>query len=83
MPLATMTSKGQVTIPVIVREKLHLHAGDKIDFSFVDKNEVLLRPVTKSVDDVFGCLNAATAGKKASVADMDAAIRKKVKQDFE
>jgi len=66
MALATMTSKGQVTIPGIVREKLHLHAGDKIDFTLID--------------DVFGCLHHAAGGKKASVADMDAAIRQKVQQ---
>nr|MBC8379657.1 AbrB/MazE/SpoVT family DNA-binding domain-containing protein [Planctomycetota bacterium] len=32
MALATLTSKGQVTIPKTVRNSLHLHAGDKVEF---------------------------------------------------
>ena len=32
MPAATMTSKGQVTVPQAVRAALGLHAGTKIDF---------------------------------------------------
>lgn len=83
MPLATLTSKGQITIPGAVRKKLHLHAGDKIDFALISDSEVLLRPVTKGVDDVFGCLNSATNGKKASVAEMNAAIQRKMQHDFE
>ena len=29
---ATLTSKGQITIPVTIREKLHLKAGDVLEF---------------------------------------------------
>jgi len=83
MPLATLTSKGQITIPGSLRKKLHLHAGDKIDFSLIGDNEVLLRPVTRNVDEVFGCLRAAANGKRASVAEMDAGIQRKLQQDFE
>jgi len=32
MPTATLTSKGQITLPAKVREDLGLDAGDKIDF---------------------------------------------------
>ena len=32
MYMATMTSKGQITIPVAVREKLKLEQGDKVVF---------------------------------------------------
>lgn len=81
MSLATLTSKGQITIPRAVREQLHLHAGDKIDFMVIDDGEVLLRPVTREVDEVFGCLNEAAAGKVASVAEMDAAIGEKMRTE--
>jgi antitoxin PrlF len=32
MPRARVTSKGQVTIPRIVRERLELRTGDEIEF---------------------------------------------------
>jgi AbrB family looped-hinge helix DNA binding protein len=32
MPIATLTSKGQLTMPQLVRETLGLEAGDKVDF---------------------------------------------------
>ncbi|PIP02733.1 MAG: AbrB family transcriptional regulator [Zetaproteobacteria bacterium CG12_big_fil_rev_8_21_14_0_65_54_13] len=82
MPLATLTSKGQVTIPSSVRKKLHLHAGDKIDFSMISDTEALLRPVIKDVDAVFGCLKQASNGIKATVTEMNAAIEEKMRQDF-
>ena len=82
MPLATLTSKGQITIPSSVRKKLHLHAGDKVDFSMISETEALLRPVIRDVDGVFGCLRQAGKGKAASVEDMDAAIAAKMRQDY-
>lgn len=32
MPAATLTSKGQITLPAAVRSALGLHAGSKVDF---------------------------------------------------
>lgn len=39
---ATLTSKGQITIPLKVREKLHLKPGDVLDF---DENSPFLKAV--------------------------------------
>jgi len=78
----TLTSKGQVTIPKSIRELLYLHAGDKIEFIITKKNEVVLRPITKKIDDVFGRL--CQTGKKAvSIEQMNLAIMKKVREKFE
>lgn len=32
MPTATLTSKGQITLPLAVRSALGLHTGSKVDF---------------------------------------------------
>ncbi len=56
MQQATLTSKGQITIPKLVRDSLALHAGDKIEFILTHNNEIILKPVTKKVDEVFGRL---------------------------
>jgi antitoxin PrlF len=57
--IATVTSKGQVTIPVIVRRHLGISTHDKLAF-IIEDNQVRLVPVGKSVA-------ARTAGMLKSV----------------
>ena len=56
MPTATMTSKGQITIPVQVRKALGLDAGDKIDFVEFEKGQFRMIPRTASIRDLEGCI---------------------------
>jgi AbrB family looped-hinge helix DNA binding protein len=44
MATATISSKGQITVPVEVRRRLGLKEGDQVEFVFVDGTAVL-RPV--------------------------------------
>ena len=54
MPTATVTSKGQITIPSEVRKALNLQPRDKIDF-FQDRNgRFVLSPRTGSIRDLEG-----------------------------
>lgn len=78
MITATVTSKGQITLPKAVRESLKLRSGDKIAFVINDKEEAVLKPVTKSVDQVFGLLHKK-GQKPVSVEEMDQAIKNKMK----
>ena len=81
MALATLTNKGQVTIPKTVRNSLHLHAGDKVEFVITEDKEALLRPVTRKVDDVFGRLHKP-GRKPVSIDKLDAGIRQKMRANF-
>ena len=73
MALATMTSKGQVTLPKEIRDQLNLSAGDKIDFVVGDGKEVRLLPRNKSLWDLKGSLKRS-GRKPVSLEDMDKAI---------
>ena len=81
MQQTKLTSKGQVTIPKNIRDFLYLHAGDKVEFFITEKDEVLLRPITKKVDDVFGKLFKANR-EPVSIKEMDTAIAKKMQDSF-
>ena len=56
MLTATITSKGQITIPKDVRNLLRLQTGDRVSFVVRDDAEAVMKPIAKSVDDVFGKL---------------------------
>ena len=73
MPLATVTSKGQITIPKEVRDRLQLRSGDQLDFVALEDGTVALRKRALRVDDVFGAF-AHRANRTVSVEEMDAAI---------
>ncbi len=81
MQQATLTSKGQITIPKLVRDSLALHAGDKIEFILTHNNEIILKPVTKKVDEVFGHLFRADR-PTVDISEMDALIKQKIRADF-
>ncbi len=56
MPTATVTSKGQVTLPKKVREALRVRPGDQIDFVLEGEGEVRVRAGRFDVRDLRGLL---------------------------
>lgn len=78
MALATLTTKGQVTIPKNIRESLKLYTGDKIEITVTQSGEAVIRPVSKKVDELFGKLHSAKR-KAVSIEGMNAAIKNKAK----
>jgi len=73
MVTATLTSKGQLTIPKTIRDSLHLRTGGRIAFIVTGHAEAVLKPVTKSVDEVFGLLHSPTQTRR-SIDNMKAAV---------
>jgi len=80
MTLATLTNKGQVTIPKAIRESLGLHPGDKIEFVVLENGKSYIKPITKRVDDVFGRLHKPGM-KPVSVDEMNEKLRQKMRAD--
>ena len=81
MTLATLTTKGQVTIPKKIRESLKLHTGDKIEITLTAKREAIIRPISKKVDDVF-CKLHKPDRKPVSIEDIDNVIKNRIKRKF-
>lgn len=54
--ISTVTRKGQVTIPRVVREKLGIGYGEKVEFTINEKDEVVLKPVKTDLEAIYGAL---------------------------
>lgn len=53
---ATITSKGQVTLPKAIRDRFHLEPGDRIEF-ILERDDILrVEPVTEPVTQLKGML---------------------------
>lgn len=76
MSTATVTSKGQVTIPKPVRDALRLHAGDRVSFVVRSDGVVEVRPETVDLKELEGLLRRR--GKAVTVEAMDEAIGRAV-----
>lgn len=57
MSEATLTSKGQITIPADIRRSMALAAKDRITFTPMPDGTVVMRAKTKSMVDLRGILN--------------------------
>jgi len=73
MAAATVTSKGQITIPARVRVALGVDAGDRIEFVEVAKGEFNIVAATRSVRELNGMLYRK-GRKPVSIEQMNAAI---------
>ena len=78
MTTATLTSKGQITIPKTIRDLLHIRSGDRIAFIMRDQTEAIMKPVTKTVDQVFGRLHKSGRPCR-TVAEMDQIVAKRMR----
>ncbi|WP_297373498.1 type II toxin-antitoxin system PrlF family antitoxin [Acidiferrobacter sp.] len=53
---ATLTSKGQTTIPKEIRDSLRMKAGDRMTFTLMPDATVVLRLKNKSLTELAGTL---------------------------
>ena len=72
MSAATLTSKGQITIPSAVRRALQVEAGDKVEFVQVEPGRFEMVAATRSVRELKGMFGPA--GRVVSIEEMNATI---------
>jgi antitoxin PrlF len=73
MSTATLTSKGQITIPAKVRAELGVSAGDRVEFIELGKGRYAIVPATRSIKELKGIFKGRRR-KPVSIEEMDAAI---------
>lgn len=72
MATATVTSKGQITIPADVRHALNVEAGDRVEFVEVEPGRYEFVAATRSVTELKGMFGKAR--RTVSIQEMDRAI---------
>jgi len=75
MSTATLTSKGQITVPAAVREALGVGAGDRVEFVELSPGRYEFVAATRSVTALKGMFGKAR--KKLSIEDMNAVIARR------
>ncbi|MBK5298544.1 MAG: AbrB/MazE/SpoVT family DNA-binding domain-containing protein [Vicinamibacteria bacterium] len=75
MPTATLSSKGQITLPRQVRQALGVTTGDRVAFTVEASGEIRVRAATDDVRSLKGLLPRPR--RAVSLAEMDAAIARR------
>lgn len=72
MSAATLTSKGQITIPADVRHALNVEAGDRVEFVQVEAGRFELIAATRSIRELKGRFGKPE--RTVTIGEMNAAI---------
>ncbi len=75
---SSVTSKGQITIPVECREALHIEPGDKVEF-IPRENGVFVK---KRISDITAAFGLLKTDQHISLEDMEAAIQEGATDSF-
>ena len=76
---ATLTSKGQITLPKALRDTMHLKTGDKLMFEETSDGGFTVKPRLTDVRSLKGMIKYS--GKPVSVEAMNQAIAGHVAKD--
>ena len=77
--LATLTSKGQLTLPKEIRDRLKLDAGAILDFQLQADNTITARQVQPDARRIRGLLKSPHAAPP-TVEQMDEALAKHLRK---
>ena len=76
MASATLTSKGQITLPKAVRDHLKLEIGQRVEFLIAADGSVTVWPVSADVTSLKSLL--PPPGKSLTLDEIDQVIRNRV-----
>ena len=71
--LATVTDKGQVTVPKEIRDQTGIAPGSRLDFEVQDDGTLRVRVLTRGADNLFGLVHRAGI-KARSIEEIDQGI---------
>jgi AbrB family looped-hinge helix DNA binding protein len=77
VPIAVLTSKGQVTIPKVVRKALDLKPSGKV-IIVVDGDRAILKPLRGNILNIGGSIDIPGPEKAANFRRIRDQVRKKV-----
>jgi AbrB family looped-hinge helix DNA binding protein len=81
MSTTTLTSKGQITLPKAVRDRLALTQGDRLRVGVDANGRVTLeREREPPVEALYGLLRRLARRRPASLAEMRAAVRRRARR---
>jgi antitoxin PrlF len=84
MAISTLTSKGQITIPKEVRERLGVKEGDRLIFQFDERGYLSLRPESEGpLGRLPGLLRHLAKEQPVTVEEMKEAVREGAVERFE
>ncbi len=67
MTEATLTSKGQITIPAEIRAALRLNTGERVVFTQLDDGTTVMRAKTRSITELRGLLKPGDSKRRKPV----------------
>lgn len=83
MPTSTLTSKGQITVPKEVRDRLGLRQGDRLVFQFDDQDRLTVRPeVRDPLGDLPGLLRHLAKRRPKTIEEMNEAVRRRASKKY-
>lgn len=77
MPIAILTSKGQMTIPKEVRKALNLKPSEKV-IIVVEGNQAVIKPLRGNILDIGGSIRIADKGKPIDFKKVREEVKKRV-----
>lgn len=81
---ATLTSKGQFTLPAEIRQALNLRSGDQLRFELTDDMELKVVPKRRrSIRELRELLPPLTLGRPLTQADIDDSVAEAMNEQEE